>query len=146
MDEGKQRPKGGARPGAGAKSTWQTPGKTKLVRVPEKIAAEVLEAARAIDAGYHLTRGRKDLSRIRTSGWILKHKNGPDLYRRKTYFNHRYHWYEGRQIRSIGIPKGNSCPESGRSNLQLVEQAISQAKSPIEIVQMIESWKNRPQA
>lgn len=41
-------PRGGYRPGAGGKSTWNH-GRTKTIRVPESLADRVLEIARFID-------------------------------------------------------------------------------------------------
>ena len=144
MSEDEQhRKRGGARIGAGAKSTWKTPGKTKLVRIPEQIADKVLEAARAIDDGYRLVRGKKDRRRLQ-SGWIRKERNKPNRYKKRSYVYYRYQWYEGSQIQRCGIPSGTSQSESGYSNLQLVEQAIAERKSPLEIVQMIKSWKTCP--
>jgi hypothetical protein len=45
--------RGGARAGAGVKSSWKN-GKTKLIRVPESLADEVLEYARELDSGEAL--------------------------------------------------------------------------------------------
>jgi hypothetical protein len=43
-------PRGGSRPGAGAKYTW-IHGKTKTIRVPESLADEILRVARIMDEG-----------------------------------------------------------------------------------------------
>jgi len=51
---GEQNQWGGLRDGAGAKSKWRSEGGTKLIRVPVAIEKEILEAARAIDAGQEL--------------------------------------------------------------------------------------------
>lgn len=51
---GEQNQWGGLREGAGAKSKWRSEGGTKLIRVPVAIEREILEAARAIDAGQEL--------------------------------------------------------------------------------------------
>ncbi|GAB4212680.1 MAG: hypothetical protein OHK0012_07380 [Synechococcales cyanobacterium] len=42
--------RGGARPGAGAKGSWES-GRTKTIRVPESLADDVLELARRLDEG-----------------------------------------------------------------------------------------------
>jgi hypothetical protein len=42
--------RGGAREGAGGKSTWNN-GKTKTIRVPEALADQVLEYAKRLDKG-----------------------------------------------------------------------------------------------
>jgi antitoxin component of MazEF toxin-antitoxin module len=52
-DKDKSSTWGGQRPGAGNKFKWNS-GETKAVRIPIAIADEVLEAAKAIDAGKHL--------------------------------------------------------------------------------------------
>lgn len=52
-DKDKSGTWGGQRPGAGNKFKWNS-GETKAVRIPIAIADEVLEAAKAIDAGKHL--------------------------------------------------------------------------------------------
>lgn len=50
MGRGGARPNtGGARPGSGRKSPWQSTSKTKSIRVPEEIAAEVLGYAHKLD-------------------------------------------------------------------------------------------------
>jgi hypothetical protein len=50
MGRGGPRPNtGGARPGAGRKSLWQSSSKTKSIRVPEEIAEEVLGYAYRLD-------------------------------------------------------------------------------------------------
>jgi hypothetical protein len=41
---------GGTREGAGRKSTWSTPGPTKIIRIPEALADRVLAFARELDA------------------------------------------------------------------------------------------------
>ncbi len=51
MGRGGARPNtGGARPGSGRKSPWQSSSKTKSIRVPEEIAAEVLGYAHRLDS------------------------------------------------------------------------------------------------
>lgn len=42
--------RGGAREGAGVKSTWNS-GKTKTIRIPEALADQVLEYAKQLDEG-----------------------------------------------------------------------------------------------
>lgn len=50
MVRGGPRPNtGGARPGSGRKSPWQSSSKTKSIRVPEEIAEEVLGYAYRLD-------------------------------------------------------------------------------------------------
>lgn len=50
MGRGGARPNtGGARPGSGRKSSWKSSSKTKMLRVPEDIAAEVLGYAHKLD-------------------------------------------------------------------------------------------------
>lgn len=46
-------PRGGLRPGAGGTPTWNT-GKTKVIRVPEALADELLRLARILDEGGEL--------------------------------------------------------------------------------------------
>lgn len=43
-------PRGGYRPGSGGKSKWKH-GKTKVIRVPEVLADQVLQYARELDEG-----------------------------------------------------------------------------------------------
>jgi hypothetical protein len=43
-------PRGGAREGTGVKSTWKK-GKTRVVRVPEALADQILDYARKLDSG-----------------------------------------------------------------------------------------------
>ena len=43
-------PRGGKRQGAGRKSAWNS-GKTKAVKLPEKIVPEIIEIARMMDCG-----------------------------------------------------------------------------------------------
>jgi len=50
-------PRGGSRPGAGKKSSWKSGCKfaeTKLIRVPERLSAQLLEIAHALDEGKHI--------------------------------------------------------------------------------------------
>lgn len=44
-------PRGGCRQGSGAKPKWKS-GKTTTIRVPEKLAPQILSIARDIDAGH----------------------------------------------------------------------------------------------
>lgn len=41
-------PRGGARPGSGPDSSWKS-GKTRTIRVPEVLAAQILQIARKLD-------------------------------------------------------------------------------------------------
>lgn len=50
-------PRGGARKGAGKKSTWKSGCKfseTKLIRVPERLADQLLEIAHKLDEGLDI--------------------------------------------------------------------------------------------
>lgn len=55
MDESESKPKkmGGARPGAGRKSKWRSP--SKMVRIPKKYEAEILEYAKLLDTDAEFT-------------------------------------------------------------------------------------------
>ncbi|NEO34460.1 MAG: hypothetical protein F6K36_29485 [Symploca sp. SIO3C6] len=80
-------PRGGYRPGAGGKPTWKH-GKTKVIRVPETLAAKILEIAKILDNGVsfvEVTESKSepvtaskviDLSRIS----IRAFKEGPGIY------------------------------------------------------------------
>lgn len=46
-------PRGGFRKGSGSQPTWRH-GKTKTIRVPEALAAQVLDIARTLDRGESL--------------------------------------------------------------------------------------------
>jgi len=45
----KEKKWGGERKGAGRKSSWHTKGGTCTIRVPQKLASEILEYARRLD-------------------------------------------------------------------------------------------------
>lgn len=54
-------PRGGYREGAGGKSKWKH-GKTKVIRVPEVLADQVLNYARELDEGKIVTRNVKQIT------------------------------------------------------------------------------------
>lgn len=158
MDEGKQRPKGGARRGAGAKPKWKTGGKTKLVRIPVAIVAEVLEAAKAIDAGKRLILPAKRAIALsqqetnsapktavskRRSHWIEKYSRKRGF---RTHSYYRYVWNEGNGASNHHkhIPGGNAESLAVQKNLALVKEAMGQRKTVQEILQLIESMPPAP--
>jgi hypothetical protein len=67
-------PRGGAREGAGGKSEWKT-GKTKVIRVPESLAEEVLDYARRLDGG-EISEPVTNSKTINLSGVSLKTYGG----------------------------------------------------------------------
>ena len=56
-------PRGGRRPGAGGISSWKS-GRTKTIRVPEVLAAEILQLARVLDNGGQVVSKASMLSSI----------------------------------------------------------------------------------
>lgn len=140
----------------------KTPYKTKPVRVPVPLVAQISELVSRYDdfiaAGgnplkppplFKANKGNRDplkppplvnppILRQKT-GWIEKYgtKTG-----KKTHFYYRYCWCEGRKIiHHIHVSGGNVDSEVVQSYISQIKSAMAQGKSPPEIEQMIKSWK-----
>ncbi len=68
-------PRGGYRKGAGGKPTWKH-GKTKVIRVPEALAEQIIQYARKLDEGKIIENKKQSDKVIDLSGMALKSDRG----------------------------------------------------------------------
>jgi hypothetical protein len=62
---------------------------------------------------------------------------------RKGYSYYRYLWMEGRKIRHVHIPGGNTKRPLTLIRKQEIERAITAGWWPIEIEELIKSWRHK---
>lgn len=68
-------PRGGARPGAGVKSTWKS-GKTRTIRVPIALVDAILAFARELDERDGIMESVTNSKVINLFGISIRHQNG----------------------------------------------------------------------
>lgn len=125
-------PRGGYREGAGGKPSW-VHGRTKVIRVPEALAEQVLEIARTLDTGkslVHVTESNNDpvtqSKVVDLSGIAIRaFRDGPGIYLADLMLA-GYEIRPARLARSIETRARKSQQERVRSLKQEVDAAIKQ--------------------
>ncbi|MBH8576194.1 DUF4102 domain-containing protein, partial [Nostocaceae cyanobacterium CENA369] len=74
------------------------------------------------------------------SHWIEKYR--VVRYHQEHYY-YRYLWMSARKLHHVHIPGGNVRSQIAQGRKQMVENAIADGKSPVEIEKLIRSWRSQ---
>lgn len=71
--------------------------------------------------------------------WVEAYSPG----NRKGYSYYRYLWMEGRKLRHVHIPGGNTASAVALARIQEIERAIAAGWWPTEIEELIKTWRHK---